>query len=418
MRLAMAMQYLPQLDALPAERQWERVRHYLFAEPLPFLAELRRNRPVMILPEMVIATRFADCSMILRRHQTFGVDLYKPKQGGYFMAQDDTAVHWREKSIMKSVLDREDIPKIRAWVEETTDAALKRGKGQIDLVPDVSRKVPIALVQEWFGFSGANPKKLQEWSYWNQQDAFWNQPFDAVAGHDQQQIVRNREKANVELAIYLGALVARRALAARLWSTRNDVVSRLVRLSLSKSTRFSIKDAVVNVGGLLIGAVETTSHAVVNALQVLLERPDVLPAAKAAALSRDVEAFDGYVFEALRFKPAFPYFFRTCHRETTLGVGTGGETTIRPGTTVLAVTHSAMFDELNFPSPDMFDPRRDLSDTFTFGQGLHECLGIAIARVMVPEVVRQVLRRPNLVAAGSPDYKGTGVPEHWHLTYG
>ena len=52
---------------------------------------LARHWPVLALPELTLAFRAADCLLILRRHDDFGVDLYQPKQGDYFMAQDDTA---------------------------------------------------------------------------------------------------------------------------------------------------------------------------------------------------------------------------------------------------------------------------------------------------------------------------------------
>lgn len=414
----MATSYLDEIDALPPEQKWPRARQHLFGDPLPFFAELRERRPVLTLPEVTLVTRFFDCSLVLRRHEVFGVDLYKPKQGQYFMAQDDTAAHWREKSVMRALLDREDLPEIRKWVAQKTKSQLDKGKGRIDLIPDVSRAVPIALVQERFGFSGSKAAKLKDWSYWNQEDAFWNQPFDTPNGRDQSIIIANRERSLYQMSWYLALLVARRYLADLIWLRGKDPVSRLVRLKRSGAVKFSLKDVVLNSGGLLIGAVETTSHAVANALRVLLDRPDLLQEARAAALADDVARFDGYVFEALRFKPAFPYFFRTCHRATPLASGTPYETVIEPGTTVLAVTHSAMFDATAFPNPDRFDPQRDLSDAFTFGQGLHECLGIAIAGVMVPEIVRQIVCRPELTAEGKPDYAQSSVPEHWVLRYG
>jgi hypothetical protein len=97
--------YLDEIDALPPAEKWPRARHFIFCEPMPFYAELRARRPVLVLPEVTLATRFDDCSLISRRHEIFGVDLYKPKQGQYFMAQDDTAAHWREKSVMRALLE-------------------------------------------------------------------------------------------------------------------------------------------------------------------------------------------------------------------------------------------------------------------------------------------------------------------------
>ncbi|MGC3937327.1 cytochrome P450 [Roseobacter sp. EG26] len=410
--------YLQKLDAAAPADRWKMARGFLFEEPLPFFSELRENRPVFAMDEVTLVTRFSDCNLILRRPLTFGVDLYKPKQGSYFMAQDDTAQHWREKSIMKSILDVEDLPKIRDFVRDTADEALDGANGSIELVRNVTRGVPVRLVQDWFGFTRSDPEKLIDWSYWNQQDAFWNQPFDSVVeGLDQAGIIENRKRAGVMMGIYIGRLVLRRSAAVKLGSRRDDPVSRLLRLSFSDGVDFNLRDVIFNVGGLLIGAVETTSHGVCNALRHLTSDPALLKDARDAALGGRPEDFDGFVFEALRFNPAFPYFFRVCHRDTELSGGTPQAATVRKGTTALAVTHSAMFDPSAFSEPEKFDPTRDFSDTYTFGHGMHTCLGRHIAGVMVPEIVRQILRRGDLDFGNGPDYKGSAVPQEWNLSY-
>jgi cytochrome P450 len=406
--------YLDRLDAAPPEQRWPMARAWLFGEPLPFFAELRAERPVLVTPEVTLATRYADCDMILRRYDAFGVDLYKPKQGDYWMAQDDTADHWRQKSIMKAILDREQIPAMRDYIGAKAAVLLAAAHGEMDAVADLTRAVPIALAQDWFGFKGANPHDMFEWSYWNQQDAFHNQPFDDVA--DPGAIVRNRELAILGMAAFLAVLVAERSVEVKLGRHGTDPVSRLLELSFTGALTFNVEQVISNVGGLLIGAVETTSHCAVNALQVLFSRPDVLAAARVAA-EVNIDAFDGFVFEALRFKPAFPYFFRTCHTPTVIARDTPFATTVPPGATVLAVTHSAMFDETMFADPDLFDPTRSTGDEFTFGQGLHECLGRAIGQVMIPEIVRQCLLLPDLQPAGLPDYRGGAVPEAYPLTW-
>ena len=196
--------FLAAIDSLPETARWAKVREPIFTQPLPFFEELRRDRPIWRLPQLTLVTRFADCSSILRLHDAFGVDLYELKQGAYFMAQDDTAAHWRQKSIMKTVLDREDIPAIRdlGWRKDTRCIDWARN---VEVVSSISRAVPIALVQEWFGFAGADPAEMKDWSYWNQQDAFWNQPFDSAAVPDQAAIVSKREAANVKMAIWLAS---------------------------------------------------------------------------------------------------------------------------------------------------------------------------------------------------------------------
>jgi cytochrome P450 len=409
--------YLDQIDAAPPPRKWPLVRQLMMRDRQPFFAELRAERPVLELPDdLVFVTRYADCTLVLQRWNDFGVDLYKPKQGDYFMAQDDTADHWREKSIMKSILDFEEIPAMRQFVGARAGAILRDAHGAIDAPQGLTRAVPVGLVQQFFGFDGSDPKKLIQWSYWNQQDAFHNQPFDTDVSPDPARIVAEREKANRRLAFYLARVVLKRVVQVKLGSKRKDSVSRLVRLSFSKGAKFPLKEVLFNAGGLLIGAVETTSHAVNNALAELMSRPGDLERAKAAAADPDVKAFDGFVFEALRFNPAFPYFFRTCHTPTLLAGGTPHAKEVTPGKTVIACTHAAMFDDATYADPARFDERRSVYQTFTFGYGHHECLGRAVSAAMVPEIVRQVLLLPGLKADGSIVYQG-GVPEHYPLRW-
>lgn len=410
--------YLSRLEAMPAAGRWSVARRWMFEEPLPFFAELREHQPILETPEATLVARFADCRQVLLRHDAFSVALYGPKQGTYWMAQDDTAAHWREKSIMRAVLDREQIPEIRTFIAGKAASILREAGGAIEAVNRLTRAVPIALVQERFGFAGSDPAELFEWSYRNQYDAFHNQPFDAVAVADPAAVVARREAANLRMLAYLTMLIDRRAAELLAGRDNDDVVSRLLRLSRSGAVRFDVARVAFNVGGLLIGAVETTSQAVVQSLAQLLARPDALASARAAALDDDPAAFDGHVFEALRFHPISPYMFRVCEEATTLGGGTVHATEIRPGTTVLPLVQSAMFDEAAFPDPASFDPARPvLGNSFHLGLGLHECLGRAIARVMIPEIARQCLRLPGLEAAGPIDYAGGPFPEAYHLRW-
>jgi cytochrome P450 len=407
-------QYLDQIDAAPPAERWPLVRRLMMQGRQPFFAELRAERPVLELPELTFLTRHHDCIQMLARWRDFGVDLYKPKQGDYFMAQDDSADHWRDKSVMKAILDVERIPAMRAFVGEKAREILNRSHGRIDAPQALTRAVPIALVQDFFGFTRSDPAKLQAWSYWNQQDAFHNQPFDADVVDDAEHIIAERKKANIMLAFYVGRLVLRRSVQVKLGQDIDDSVARLLRLSFSEGIQFPLKKVLFNAGGLLIGAVETTSHAVTNALAELIGRPDILARAQRAAA--DPAEFDGYVFEALRFNPAFPYFFRTCHRATQFAGGTPHARTVEPGTTVIACTHSAMFDEGAYAEPETFDPRRSADETFTFGYGHHECLGRHVATAMVPEIVRQVLLRQNLRADAPVEFRA-GVPERYVLRW-
>ena len=81
-----------------------------------------------------------DLTDIMDMPKTFTVDLYKPKMGvtetepGYLMAHDDDALHYREKSLMQGLLNRDDLPRIRALVAKTGKKILDDAGGQIEIV--------------------------------------------------------------------------------------------------------------------------------------------------------------------------------------------------------------------------------------------------------------------------------------------
>ncbi len=406
--------YLDRIEQAAPAARWPMVRQWMEQEPLPLFAELREYRPVLELPELSFVTRFEDCITVLRQPEVFTVALYQPKQGGYWMSHDETARHWREKSIMRSVLDLEELANVRRFIGERTVSLLQAAGGGIDAVNGLCRAIPIALVRERFGFTESDPEQLREWSYWNQYDAFHNQPFDADRVRDSARIVARREAANAQMVAYLLPLVQRRVALIMSGQSPHDSVTRLVRIALSGAVQFDLPRIAQNVGGLLIGTVETTSHAAINALEELLRRVDVLPQAIAAAEGPDPTEFDGYVWEALRFNPPFPYFFRKCAKRARLAYGT---TTVEPGTIVLPCVHAAMFDPSVFERAADFDPARGTENTFHFGYGHHECLGRHVARQMVPEIVRNVLRMPGIQAAGPVEKRGGPFPESFPLRW-
>ncbi len=71
------------------------------SQPQPFYSELRRERPILKLPGLVLVSRYDDCMAVLQQHERFSVALYGPKQAGYWMAEDETPRHWREKGVMR-----------------------------------------------------------------------------------------------------------------------------------------------------------------------------------------------------------------------------------------------------------------------------------------------------------------------------
>jgi glutathione S-transferase len=112
-----------------------------------------------------------------------------------------------------------------------------------------------------------------------------------------------------------------------------------------------------------------------------------------------------YVFEALRFNPQNPFLYRVSLAPYVLAKGTPRETSIEPGTFVVAATSSAMFDSSVVKEPNTFRLDRPRENYMFFGYGLHACFGTYINAISIPQILKPLLRLSGLRRAAGSDGK-------------
>ncbi len=438
--------YLEQFDTAAPTDKYPLVRHWMDTEPLPFFKELRERRPILVTPMCTLLSLFDDVTDVLNMPLIFTTALYLPKMGNglYLMAHDDDALHTREKSLMQGILNRDDLPQVRKMVAEIAKDLLDAADGHMEAINGYCRMVPATLVQEYFGLIGIDKKDLIEWSYWSQADTFHNQPFDLLSDAKRKEISDRHTETGEQLSKYIAELTLASVLAVKAQGAENfllapwyllrrlvrkllgktdpkltdNIVTRMVRTSYPAAVDFDDKRLAINAGGLLIGSIETTSQAVAQVIQYLLDSPNYLARAKNEARADNPAEFDGIVWEALRFVPISPYLFRQAASDFTVAKGTDHPTMIPKGTYVLPLTQSAMFDPKAFENPDQFIPTRNWYHYFHFGFGSHECLGKYVGMVMILEMVRQILLRPGITANGEIDFQGGRLPQRYDLSWG
>lgn len=191
----------------------------------------------------------------------------------------------------------------------------------------------------------------------------------------------------------------------------DDMVTRMLRSKFAKQVDFPLTRVGVNAGGLLIGAIETTSQAVAQVVEYFIDTPALLKKAKDKARQDDTPAFDAMVWEALRFVPIRPDIFRQAASDYTIAKGTAHETEIKAGTIVRLLTHSAMFDPYAYENPGEFNPDRNFYHNFNFGFGSHQCMGKYVGMEMIPEMVRQVVLLDDLESDGKISYRNRLFPD-------
>ena len=470
------MSYLDRYDATPDADKFKVARTWLDnpTDALGFCNEMREKRPIIKTDVCTFVADMNDVIEVLRVFDVFTVEPYKAKMSPYLMSEDDTAKHFRDKSLMSAFLDRNDLNgaspnSVRKQIGNATKAALDAAKGQIDVVYQLTRGIPLSLVDSYMGLKNAPDGALRRWSYWNQYDAFHNHPWDIMSDDMRKTVSTNVAQAKSEMKDYLGKLIQDKMTerlkglipGVKLSMPADTIVDRVLNAAF-EDTSFHMgtfqdlnpKDAILksnviptssintaemlalcqatqspppfgplwmglNFGGLLIGTVETTSQLTAQALAVLLRGdPQILKSAQIAATYDDPATFDGYVWEAARFWPLSPYLFRLCEGDYTLGAGRPWQTTIAKGTAVLPLVQAAMNDPVRFPNPDKFDPTRPWrQNTFHFGYGLHECMGRYVGEMLVPEIIRQILLRTDIKVVSDIDFDHTPFPAKYVISY-
>lgn len=390
-------------------------------------AVLRLFQPNLTLPKIrlitcydnigtAIATRRADVIDILSRDDDFGV-VYGPRMemitGGenFFLGMQDSARYTRDVSNMRLVVRRSDVavivtPTVAARAAQLVAAA----PGTIDVPRDLATPVAARLLDTYFGTPGPSQAEIADWTTTLFRYLFLDlkadPAFDARA-----------EAAAAAFRRWMDAHIAARKAAP----PRDDVLGRCLAMDAAELPGMSDRDIRNNLIGLLIGELPTTSAATTLALDELLDRPDALAGARAAARAGDDALLANHVFEALRFRPLNPVIYRRAMRDTAIASGRLRGRKIPAGTMVMASNLSAMFDPLDVPTPARFRADRAWETYMLWGYGMHDCFGARINRVTLPGILKPLLARTGLRraagAAGRIDTEGTPFPVHLHVEF-
>ena len=412
------MSYLAEYDAILASNLSQRIQtvsRWIRTDARPFFAELRERRPIFFTPSFILVTRHEDVLEVLSRDDIFSVRLYASKMdesvGPFMLGRDRSTINYHDKSLMRLVLAQEDLPRIRNIVAQITEEIVTSSvcEGRIELVKNLGRRVPVRLCGAYFGFPGPDEESMFRWSKATQTDFFKNIANDP-------EIHQAAIQAGQELTQYLTELIAarRQDIANGSHKDPNDVLQRLLMAQIPDGLGFADDRLITNIAGLLVGSVETTSQAVVQALEQILLHPGIGERALQAAQAENLAEFDAIVWEALRFNPINPLVFRYTETDTFLAEGTAREAEIPQGTIVFACTASAMWDPNFIPNADQFRIGRPSHSYIHFGYAAHQCLGKYVATVMIPEIIRiLLLHNVSLIDGpeGKIDFLGGPFPE-------
>jgi cytochrome P450 len=131
---------------------------------------------------------------------------------------------------------------------------------------------------------------------------------------------------------------------------------------------------------------ETTNRLIGWTTKVLAEHPD-----QRRELAADPSLIPNAIEEVLRFEPPAHHAARVVSKD----VEVHGRT-LTEGDIVIMLFGSANRDDRKHADGDSFDIHRTIGQTLTFGNGIHLCLGAALARLEGRIVLDEFIKRfPN-----------------------
>ncbi|WGD51135.1 cytochrome P450 [Bradyrhizobium sp. CB1650] len=264
-------------------------------------------------------------------------------------------------------------------------------RGSADLVTDFSYAIPPRIMASMFGLPWKDDGLIDNIAECHRNVVAW------AYNSSNEERIQQAKKASVELNGIFKPLVRERR-----EGRGSDLISQLWTLAPLYWDNVGEDDIISLVRDMAIGAGETTTNAIANAVYLYLSDP-----ALRQAVTDDREgALNAFVEETLRLFGAIQFRFRTATSDTSLaGVS------IKTGEKVCMLHAAANRDPEHYACPHMADlERKRPTDHIAFNVGPRICPGMHLARLKMRESLKALIARlPNVrldTAKEAPRFRG------------
>jgi cytochrome P450 len=381
---------VPDARDLAGNFDLKRLPDSFYDDPYPTYRALREHAPVKRLPDGgVFLSRYADVVAVYKDTATFSSDKreeFAPKYGASPLFEhhttslvfNDPPLHTRVRRLIAGALTPRHIAAMEQRLIERVDSLLDvmsaRDRGaEIDLIAAFASAIPVEIIGNLLAVPDEERAPLRDWSL-------------AILGaleptlSDEQRERGNR--AVREFVLYLEGLVERRR--GEPGDPEIDMLTRLIAGEGGET--LSAPELLHNCIFLLNAGHETTTNLIGNGLKCLLDWP-----AERQRLVDEPARIQTAVEEFLRIESSNQLGNRITTGETEIG-----GVHLAPRTRVHLCIGGANRDPAQFAEPDRLDIARTPNRHVAFGSGIHQCVGMGLARLEGRVAIgRFVARFPN-----------------------
>lgn len=369
---------------------------HVIADPFDYYRAWMPKSPVVQLSEgMFLVLSYDLCSQATGDVETFSNNFQGTLSGA--MAEDgdvsailaegwpqvdtlltaDPPVHTRFRKLVNLAFSMKRVAAIEEDMRGVVIELIEKmaAKGEADFVRDFGIPLPVAMIASQIGMTGDDLDKVKRWS-----DAFVDRLGRMIPKERELECAREV----VEFQHFVKAKIDERRA-----NRTDDLLSDLVYAEVDGERPLEDAEILSIMQQLMVAGNETTTSALAGGLLQLIENPDQMAKAVAAADEGNERAIINLVEEVLRTESPTAGMWRMVLKETELG-----GVKIPKGAMVQLRYAAANRDPAKYPDPDRFDMERaNARSHLAFGKGIHMCVGNMLSRKEMAVAYSELLKR-------------------------
>jgi cytochrome P450 len=369
------------------------------ANPFPLYEEMRAKGPVLVTKGAVFVTGY-EAAHALYRDNRLGhgsaeqsrsriqrllfpdhyADLVHPLEPPSMISVDPPA-HTRYRKLVTRAFSVKKVEALAPRVAELADGLLEDllRDPNADVMTGYAAQLPVLVIAEMLGVPLSDQALFKEWGY----DVA--RTLDATMSWPE---VQSAKQSLAKLNTYFDDAFDRRRA-----EPRQDLLTALVQAEVDGEmlTRDELLSTALL---LLVAGFETTVNLLGNAITHLCADPEL----QRAAADADDAWWDRVVEETLRFDSPVQFTSRAVLEP---GVTVEG-VVLEVGQLVAVLIGAANRDPAVFPEPHRFVPDREQKPHLAFVNGIHFCLGAALARLEGRIGLQRLFRAAPDLQLGTP----------------
>lgn len=382
-------------EALAVNFDISRLPADFYTDPYPYYAALQEHAPVKRMPDgSYFLTRYRDILAVYKNTDACSSDKkieFKPKYGDSPLYEhhttslvfNDPPLHTRVRRLIFGALTARAIaelePGLIILVDQLIDAMAE--KGEVDLIEDFASAIPVEIIGNLLAVPRHERGPLREWSL-----AILGalEPVVAPAAAER------GNRAVTEFLAYLEGLVEDRR--KNPGNPEKDVLTKLIQGD-ANGEKLTSKELLHNCIFLLNAGHETTTNLIGNGLVALDRFPD-----QKQRLVAEPGLIKTAIEEVLRYESSN----QLGNRITVKPVEVGG-VVLPENTKITVCIGAANRDQHEFPEPQKFDVGRTPNRHLAFASGIHQCVGMNLARLEGAIAISRFLARfPSYALSSAP----------------